>query len=119
MGGYKVQRSLEEGGASVEGVTLSASCGHSSSCHQILDIYLNFLCLIFKFAQLCWERPLKVSEVFGDKFSQIFWVFWVETHIFFLRTTLHGLAANKKLVRPKMAVFDSFPERGGWGHYGK
>ena len=68
---------------------------------------------------LCWERPLTVSEVFGDNFFEILSVFWVETHFFFLflRTTLHGLAANKKVpvVRPKMAVFDPFPEGGGMG----
>ena len=53
-----------------------------------------------------------MSDVFGDNFLEIMSVFWVEIHlfVFFLRTTLHGLAANQKVVRPKMAVFDPFPE---------
>ena len=73
--------------------------------------------LSHKSGNLCWERPLTVSEVFGDNVFQILSVFRVETLFFFflLRTTLHGLAANKKVVRPKMAVFDPFPEWGGMG----
>ena len=52
-----------------------------------------------------------MSDVFGDNFFEILSVFWVEIlFFFFLGTTLHGLAANKKVVRPKMAVFDPFPE---------
>ena len=70
--------------------------------------------LSHKSGNLGWERPLTVSEVFGDNFFEILSVFWLK-HIFFffLRTTLHGLAASKKVVRPKMAVFDPFPEGGG------
>ena len=72
--------------------------------------------LSHKSGKLCWERPLTVSDVFGDNFFEIVSGFWVEIHLFFfLRTTLHGLAANKKVVRPKMAVFDPFPEGGGMG----
>ena len=82
-----------------------------------LGLDCSIIPLSHKSGNLCWERPLTVSEVFGDNFSEILNVFWVETHFFFffLRTTLHGLAANKKVVRPKMAVFDPFPEGGGMG----
>ena len=82
---------------------------------------MYILPLSHKSGNLCWERPLTVSEVFGDNFFEILSIFWVEKHFFFffLRTTLHGLAANHKVVRPKMAVFDPFPEGGGWGHYEK
>ena len=43
-----------------------------------------------------------MSDVFGDDILEIFSVFWVEVHfsLFFLRTTLHGLAAGTKVVRP-------------------
>ena len=67
--------------------------------------------LSHKSGKLCRERPLTVSDVFGDTFFEIVSVFWVEVHFFFFfRTTLDGLAANKNVARPKMAVFDPFPE---------
>ena len=81
----------------------------------------QILPLSHKSGELCLYEPLTVSDVFGNNLFEILSVFRVETHFFcfFLGTTLHVLAANKKVVRPKMAVFDPFPEGGGWGHYGK
>ena len=48
-----------------------------------------------------------MSDVFGNNLFEILSVFRVETHFFcfFLGTTLHVLAASKKVVRPNMAVF--------------
>ena len=74
--------------------------------------HIYILPLSHKSGELCLYEPLTVSDVFGDNFFEILSVFRVKTHFFFffLRTNLHVLAANKKVVRPKMAVFDPFPE---------
>ena len=74
--------------------------------------YIYILPLSHKSGELCLYEPLTVSNVLGDDVFLILSVFRVETHlfVFFLRTTLHVLAATKKVVRPKMAVFDPFPE---------
>ena len=89
----------------------------SFSIPNLVREKIHILPLSHKSGNLCWERPLTVSEVFGDNFFEILSVFWVETlfFFFFLRPTLHGLAAKKKEVRPKKAVFDPFPEGGGMG----
>ena len=73
----------------------------------------HMLPLSHKFGKVCSERPLTVSDVFGDNFFEILSVFWVEKHFFFFSCALPCMgyeAANKKVVRPKMAVFDPFPE---------
>ena len=44
----------------------------------------SVLPLSHKSGELCWERPLTVSDVFGDNFFEILSVFWVETHFFFV-----------------------------------
>ena len=81
------------------------------SCHAPKPL----LPLYHKSSRLCWGRPLAVSDAFGDDFFEILSVFWVEIHssFFFLSTTLHYLAASKKVVRPKMAIFRPL-SRGGW-----
>jgi len=58
-----------------------------------------------------------VSGVLGGNFFEILSVFWVETHIcfFLLRTTLHVLATNKKVVGQKMAIFRPLSTGGGVG----
>ncbi|CAN0434774.1 unnamed protein product, partial [Pylaiella littoralis] len=71
----------------------------------------RILPLYHKSVPLCFYAPSTVSDVFGDNFFEIFGVFWVETHgiyFFLAHYPAHGLAANKKVVRPKMAVFDPF-----------
>ena len=95
-----------------------SDAGNQSGAHQQKWVILP---LSHKSSRLCWGRPLTVSDAFGDGFFEILSVFWVEVHFlfFFWRTTLHDLAASKKVARPKMAIFDVFPEGGGWGHYEK
>ena len=63
--------------------------------------------LSHKSGELCLYESLTVSGVFGDNIFGILRVFRVGTHVlfFFLRTSLHVLAANKKVVTPKMPVF--------------
>ena len=49
------------------------------------SLFVRILPLSHKSGNLCWERPLTVSKVFGDNFFEVLSVFWVGTFFFFLR----------------------------------
>ena len=78
----------------------------------------NFVVTLYhKSGPLGLYAALMVSGVLGGNFFEILSVFWVETHIcfFLLRTTLHVLATNKKVVGQKMAIFRPLSTGGGVG----